>query len=248
LGGMVAAVGILTARGGKTSHAAVVARAMGRTCVVGADELEVDYASRTVRVGKHSIAEGETIAIDGSSGEVFAGSVPVEPSPVATYLEEGLDVAIERAGDDGEVSELVRAVDRILTHADSVRRLHVHANADSAEDARRARRLGAQGIGLCRTEHQFLGERRHFVEQVVLAEDDAEREAALDKLLPLQREDFTSLLREMDGLETTIRLLDPPLHEFLPDLTELSVRVALAEQRRELAGGGEPDFEEANDR
>ncbi|NLF05690.1 MAG: pyruvate, phosphate dikinase [Actinomycetales bacterium] len=247
LGGMVAAVGILTARGGKTSHAAVVARGMGRTCVVGADALDVDYGARVVRVGARTVTEGDVIAIDGASGEVFLGSVPVEPSPVALYLEEGLDVALERAGADDEGADLVRAVDRILTHADSVRRLRVHANADSADDARRARRLGAQGIGLCRTEHQFLGARRGYVEQVVLAEDDATREAALDALLPLQREDFTSLLRAMDGLETTIRLLDPPLHEFLPDLTELSVRVALAAQARKLAGGGEVPEDEARD-
>jgi len=246
LGGMVAAVGILTARGGKTSHAAVVARGMGRTCVVGADALDVDYAARVVRVGSTTVAEGDVIAIDGTSGEVFCGSVPVEPSPVALYLEEGLDAALERAGSDDEGAALVRAVDRILTHADAVRRLHVHANADSAEDARRARRLGAQGIGLCRTEHQFLGARRQYVEQVVLADDEATRKAALDALLPLQREDFTGLLRAMDGLETTIRLLDPPLHEFLPDLTELTVRVALAAQRHELEGG-EPGEDESRD-
>ncbi|AEE46475.1 pyruvate, phosphate dikinase [Cellulomonas fimi] len=230
LGGMIAAVGVLTARGGKTSHAAVVARGMGRTCVVGAEAVDIDAVARSFRVDGHVVREGDTVAIDGSTGEVFLGSVPVEPSPVSRYLDEGLDSALAQAPDD-DTRELVSAVDRLLTHADQVRRLHVHANADTADDAARARRLGAQGVGLCRTEHQFLGERRVLVERVVLAADDDARQSALDALLPLQRADFTALLEAMDGLPTTIRLLDPPLHEFLPDLTELSVRVALAHER-----------------
>jgi pyruvate,orthophosphate dikinase len=231
LGGMIAAVGVLTARGGKTSHAAVDARGMGRTCVVGADALDIDPAARAMTVGGHRVAEGDVLALDGSTGEVFLGAVPVSPSPVSTYLEQGLDAALAQAGDDEQTGDLVRSVHRLLTHADDTRRLHVHANADTADDARRARALGAEGIGLCRTEHMFLGERRVLVERVVLAEDDAEREAALDALLPLQRADFVGLLAEMDGLPTTIRLIDPPLHEFLPDLTDLAVRVALAEER-----------------
>jgi pyruvate,orthophosphate dikinase len=231
LGGMIAAVGVLTARGGKTSHAAVVARGMGRTCVVGADALDIDPAARAMTVGGHRVAEGDVLALDGSTGEVFLGAVPVSPSPVSTYLEQGLDAALAQAGDDEQTGDLVRSVHRLLTHADDTRRLHVHANADTADDARRARALGAEGIGLCRTEHMFLGERRVLVERVVLAEDDAEREAALDALLPLQREDFAGLLAEMDGLPTTIRLIDPPLHEFLPDLTDLAVRAALAAER-----------------
>lgn len=234
LGGMIAAVGVLTARGGKTSHAAVVARGMGRTCVVGADQLDVDAAGHQMTVDGQQVHEGDVIAIDGSTGEVFLGSVPVSPSPVSTYLESGLDTALAQAGEDEQVADLVRAVDRVLRHADETRRLHVHANADTAEDARRARSLGAQGIGLCRTEHMFLGERRVLVERVVLAAGDAERQAALDALLPLQRTDFGALLTEMDGLPTTIRLIDPPLHEFLPDLTDLSVRVALAEERGQV--------------
>ncbi|MGN8246178.1 pyruvate, phosphate dikinase [Cellulomonas soli] len=233
LGGMIAAVGILTARGGKTSHAAVVARGMGRTAVVGAEALDIDMVTRSFAVAGHTIHEGDVIAIDGSTGDVFLGDVPVMPSPVSTYLEEGLDVALAST-DDEETRDLVTAVDRILRHADATRRLHIHANADTAEDAARARRLGAEGIGLCRTEHMFLGERRVLVERVVLATDDAARQEALDALLPLQREDFVDLLREMDGLPTTIRLLDPPLHEFLPDFTELSVKVALAEARGEV--------------
>lgn len=233
LGGMIAAVGVLTARGGKTSHAAVVARGMGRTCVVGADALDIDPVARKLTVAGRTIHEGDVIAIDGSTGEIFLGSVPVRPSPVSRYLEDGLAVAMAEAPDE-ETRELVAAVDRILTHADEVRRLRVRANADTPEDAERARRLGAQGIGLCRTEHMFLGERRLLVERVVLATDDAERQAALDALLPVQREDFVGILREMDGLPATIRLLDPPLHEFLPDLTDLSVKVALAEARGDV--------------
>lgn len=233
LGGMIAAVGILTARGGKTSHAAVVARGMGRTAVVGAEAIDIDMVTRSFTAGGHTVHEGDVIAIDGSTGDVFLGEVPVMPSPVSTYLEDGLDAALAST-DDEETRDLVTAVDRILRHADATRRLHIHANADTAEDAARARRLGAQGIGLCRTEHMFLGERRVLVERVVLAADDETRQEALDALLPLQREDFVELLREMDGLPTTIRLLDPPLHEFLPDFTELSVKVALAEARGEV--------------
>ncbi|MFI2752473.1 pyruvate, phosphate dikinase [Cellulomonas sp. P22] len=236
LGGMIAAVGVLTARGGKTSHAAVVARGMGRTAVVGAEAVVIDLTSRSFTVAGRTVREGDLIAIDGSTGEVFWGDVDVVPSPVTRYLEDGLDAALA-ATDDEEVRDLVRSVDRILRHADATRRLRVLANADTPEDAARARRLGAQGIGLCRTEHMFLGERREHIEHVVLAEDDAAHLAALDALLPLQREDFVGLLREMDGLPTTIRLLDPPLHEFLPDLTELSVKVALAEERGEVDEG-----------
>ena len=233
LGGMIAAVGVLTARGGKTSHAAVVARGMGRTCVVGAEALDIDLAGRLLHVGARTVHEGDVIAIDGGTGEIFVGSVSVRPSPVSRYLEDGIDAALADAPDE-ETAELVVAVDRILMHADAVRRLGVRANADTPDDAARARRLGAQGIGLCRTEHMFLGERRVLVEHVVLATDDDERQEALDALLPVQREDFVGILRAMDGLPTTIRLLDPPLHEFLPDLTDLSVRVALAESRGEV--------------
>jgi pyruvate,orthophosphate dikinase len=232
LGGMIASAGILTARGGKTSHAAVVARGMGTTCVVGAEALEVDPAARQFKVGGATVKEGEVIAIDGTTGEVFLGDVPVVPSPVFEYLDEGLDKALATVGPDASAAELVMAVHRILTHADAVRRLKVRANADNGEDADRARRLGAQGIGLCRTEHQFLGERRVLIERLILAQDPAAREAALAALLPLQRQDFVELFTAMDGLHTTVRLIDPPLHEFLPDLTALSVSIA----RREALG------------
>ncbi|GGO07731.1 pyruvate, phosphate dikinase [Microbispora rosea subsp. aerata] len=218
LAGMIAARGVLTSRGGKTSHAAVVARGMGKTCVCGAEELEVDpHARRFTAPGGIVVNEGDVISIDGSTGAVYLGEVPVTASPVAEYFEGG---PVE--------DELVRAVDRIMTHADSVRRLAVRANADTPEDAARARRYGAQGIGLCRTEHMFLGERRRLVEDLILAATPRERQAALDALEPLQTDDFTGIFTAMRGLPVTIRLIDPPLHEFLPDFTELAVKVAVA--------------------
>ncbi|WP_432047969.1 pyruvate, phosphate dikinase [Streptomyces asiaticus] len=233
LDGMIAAEGILTSRGGKTSHAAVVARGMGKTCVCGAEELEVDTKRRRMTVpgrdGKDGIVieEGDVVSIDGSSGKVYLGEVPVVPSPVVEYFEGRM-----HAGAD-DADELVGAVHRIMAYADRVRRLRVRANADNAEDAARARRFGAQGIGLCRTEHMFLGERREKVERLILAHTEEERDTALGELLPLQKNDFVELFEAMDGLPVTVRLLDPPLHEFLPDITELSVRVALAESRKD---------------
>ncbi|WP_427922618.1 pyruvate, phosphate dikinase [Streptomyces sp. cg40] len=228
LDGMIAAEGILTSRGGKTSHAAVVARGMGKTCVCGAEELEVDTKRRRMVVpGGHVVEEGDVISIDGSSGKAYLGEVPVVPSPVVEYFEGRM-----HAGAD-DADELVEAVHRIIGYADRVRRLRVRANADNAEDALRARRFGAQGIGLCRTEHMFLGDRRELVERLILADTDTEREESLKALLPLQKADFVELFKAMDGLPVTVRLLDPPLHEFLPDITELSVRVALAESRQE---------------
>lgn len=228
LNGMIAAEGILTSRGGKTSHAAVVARGMGKTCVCGAEELEVDTKRRRLTApGGVVIEEGDVISIDGSTGKVYVGEVPVVPSPVVEYFEGRMHAGAE------EADELVQAVHRIMAYADRVRRLRVRANADNAEDASRARRFGAQGIGLCRTEHMFLGERREMVERLILADTDTERNDALGALLPLQKADFIELFEAMDGLPVTVRLLDPPLHEFLPDITELSVRVALAEARKD---------------
>ncbi|WP_084678160.1 pyruvate, phosphate dikinase [Actinopolymorpha alba] len=229
LEGMIAARGILTSRGGKTSHAAVVARGMGKTCVCGAEELDVDTVGRRFTgPGGVEVHEGDVISIDGTSGEVFLGEVPVVDSPVVRYFEGDLD---PRAAD---ADELVRAVDRIMRLADARRRLDVRANADSPADATRARSMGAHGIGLCRTEHMFLGERRTHVERLILAEGDEEREKALAALLPPQRDDFIGIFAAMDGMPVTVRLLDPPLHEFLPDLTELSVRVAVARERGEV--------------
>ena len=229
LPGMVASAGVLTARGGKTSHAAVVARGMGMCAVVGAEAIQVDMTARTIRVGDTELKEGDVIAIDGATGEVFIGEVPVVDSPVLTYIAEGIDAAEKAVHGDSETTDLIRSVDRLLRYADGVRRLRVRANADTAEDAERARARGAQGIGLCRTEHQFLGDRRQNIEDLILANTPQDRKAALDALIPLQRADFVDLLTAMDGLPTTIRLIDPPLHEFLPDLTELSVKVALAD-------------------
>ncbi|HWJ68905.1 MAG TPA: pyruvate, phosphate dikinase [Sphingobium sp.] len=191
--GMHAARGILTARGGMTSHAAVVARGMGRPCVSGAGTLAIDAATRTMRVGGRTLNEGDIITIDGASGEVMVGEVPtVQP---------------ELAGDFGT----------LMVWADKVRRLKVRANAETPQDCKTAREFGAEGVGLCRTEHMFFdAERITAVRQMILADSEAERRAALAKLLPAQRADFTALFMEMAGLPVTIRLLDPPLHEFLP--------------------------------
>jgi pyruvate,orthophosphate dikinase len=224
LPGMIAAIGVLTSRGGKTSHAAVVARGMGKTCVTGAEQLDVNVVARRITLpGGDVVAEGDLLSIDGTTGEVFAGEVPVQPSEVEEYFEG------ELAPEDAD--ELVRAVDRAMRHADEVRRLGVHANADNGPDAARARRFGATGIGLCRTEHMFLGERRAHVEALILAESAEERQAALDRLAQDQRPDFEQILEAMDGYPVTIRLIDPPLHEFLPDLTDLAVEVAVAEAK-----------------
>ncbi|MDP8994064.1 MAG: pyruvate, phosphate dikinase, partial [Pseudomonadota bacterium] len=191
--GMHAAQGILTARGGMTSHAAVVARGMGRPCVSGAGALQIDYKAKKMRVGSVEVREGDTITLDGTSGEVMLGAVPtVQP---------------ELVGDFGTLMEW----------ADRSRRLRVRTNAETPADCRTARRFGAEGIGLCRTEHMFFDSARiAAVRQMILAEDEAGRRAALDKLLPAQRADFEEIFRIMAGLPVTIRLLDPPLHEFLP--------------------------------
>jgi pyruvate,orthophosphate dikinase len=191
--GMHAAQGILTARGGMTSHAAVVARGMGRPCVSGAGTVSIDYAARRMRVGSVEVKEGETITLDGSTGEVMLGSVPtVQP---------------ELVGDFGT----------LMVWADARRRLRVRANAETPLDCRAAREFGAEGIGLCRTEHMFFdAERIANVRRMILAEDEAGRRAALADLLPAQRADFEEIFRIMAPLPVTIRLLDPPLHEFLP--------------------------------
>ncbi|WP_341717155.1 pyruvate, phosphate dikinase [Micromonospora sp. FIMYZ51] len=226
LNGMIAARGILTSRGGKTSHAAVVARGMGKTCVSGADELDIAVPQRRFTVGGQTVNEGDVVSIDGTTGKVYLGEVPVMPSEVVRYFERELD---PETIDD----PLVRAVHRIMTHADATRRLAVRTNADTGADAARARRFGAEGIGLCRTEHMFLGDRRELVERLILARDATERDKALAALLPLQRADFAEIFREMDGQPVTVRLIDPPLHEFLPPLEQLAVDVAVAQERGE---------------
>ncbi len=201
--GLVAAVAVVTARGGMTSHAAVVARGMGTPCVVGADALRVDPSQGRAEAHGVTVVAGDWITIDGATGRVLLGEVPtVEPT----------------LGDDFHT---------LMSWADERRRLGVRANADTAEDARTAREFGAQGIGLCRTEHMFFGdERLAAMREMILAASAGEREVALRKLLPLQRADFDGIFRAMDGLPVTVRLLDPPLHEFLPDLLELSEEAA----------------------
>ncbi|WP_395613777.1 pyruvate, phosphate dikinase [Allosphingosinicella sp.] len=203
--GMHAAEGILTARGGMTSHAAVVARGMGRPCVSGAGSLAIDYKARSLRVAGHDVPEGTIITIDGTTGEVMLGEVPtVQP---------------ELVGDFGT----------LMAWADAKRRLRVRANAETPLDCRTAREFGAEGIGLCRTEHMFFdAERIMNVRSMILAEDEAGRRAALADLLPAQRADFAEIFRIMAGLPVTIRLLDPPLHEFLPQTDEEIAEVAEA--------------------
>lgn len=235
LPGMVVAEGVLTARGGKTSHAAVVARGMGKTCVCGAEALEINAEARTVTIDGRVFTSDDTIAIDGQTGEIFSGDVPVTDSPVTTYLAEGLEAGLAAAGTDEGTQELVKAVDFILTHADKVRRLRVRANADTPVDSRRSIEFGAEGIGLCRTEHMFLGSRRPLVERAILsAPGSDERKAAFAELEKLQKQDFLEMLEVMDGKSMTVRLIDPPLHEFMPALSELEIKVAVAKATGEV--------------
>jgi len=195
--GLIQAAGVLTAHGGMTSHAAVVARGMGKPCVAGCDGLDIDTGAKTLRIGGHQLSEGDVITIDGGTGRVIVGEVPLVPPAINEDFE------------------------TILEWADGMRRLRVRANADNAEDTAKAREFGAQGIGLCRTEHMFFGEERlPVVQEMILARDEAGRRDALDRLLPFQQSDFEAIFEAMAGLPVTIRLLDPPLHEFLPPLEE----------------------------
>ncbi len=226
LHGMIAASAIVTARGGLASHAAVVARGLGRTCVVSVTGMEVDETAGVVRLpGGRTLAAGSTVSVDGTTGRLFVGDLPVTASVVAAALERGLTSAGEP---DGEEPEVVDAVRRLLAHADARRTLGVRANADTRVDALRARRLGAEGIGLCRTEHMLLGERRELVERVIVGD---RRREALEEIQTLAQTDFTGILEAMDGLPVVVRLLDPPLHEFLPDPTATALE--LAELRRD---------------
>jgi pyruvate,orthophosphate dikinase len=219
IAGMHAAAGILTTRGGATSHAAVVARGMGKTCIVGAGEITVDLAHGEVRTGNLKAAEGDWISIDGTAGQVLLGKLPTQPSEVLQVILEGT-IPLEK-------SPVAQAFTRILTWADERRRLGVRANADTPTDARVARLFGAEGIGLCRTEHMFFeGKRIVAVREMILAETLEERRAALAKILPMQREDFIGIFREMGERPVTIRLLDPPLHEFLPKDEEMLQKTA----------------------
>ncbi len=201
--GMVAAVAVVTAEGGMTSHAAVVARGMGTPCVAGASSLRIDPAQGRVQADGHTLVAGDWVTVDGATGRVLLGQVPTKDPEL---------------GDDFHT---------LMRWADDVRTLGVRANADTGDDAAKARQFGAEGIGLCRTEHMFFGdERLAAMRQMILADGAGEREAALRTLLPFQRSDFDALFRAMDGLPVTVRLLDPPLHEFLPDLLELTGRIA----------------------
>jgi len=201
--GMVAAQAIVTARGGMTSHAAVVARGMGKTCVSGANALNIDYSQQQFTVDGTVVTKGDWITVDGSTGRVFLGQVPtIQPTLDNDFY-------------------------KLMTWADEFRRLRVRANADTPLDAKTARQFGAEGIGLCRTEHMFFGDQRlAAMREMILAEGVGAREKALEKLLPLQRGDFIGIFREMAGLPVTIRLLDPPLHEFLPNYEELNSELA----------------------
>lgn len=238
LAGMVVSEGVLTARGGKTSHAAVVARGMGKTCVCGAEALEIDPIEGVLEVAGRTFHEGDIIAIDGASGEIFAGEVPVSDSPVTTYLAEGLEVGLKACKGDEDLEDLVRCVDHLMGLADRNARMGVRANADTPTDAKRAVAFGAKGIGLCRTEHMFLGDRRPLVEKAILSEPGSpEREAAFAELGKLQRKDFMEMLEVVDGMPMTVRLIDPPLHEFLPNLTTLEVKCAV---QKELKGEVDP--------
>ncbi|MFL5959451.1 MAG: pyruvate, phosphate dikinase [Gaiellaceae bacterium] len=195
--GLIQAKGVLTAHGGMTSHAAVVARGMGKPCVAGCEGLDIDAGTKTIRIGGDELHEGDVITIDGGTGRVIVGEVPLVPPAINEDFE------------------------TVLEWADELRRLRVRANADNAEDAAKAREFGAQGIGLCRTEHMFFGdERLPVVQEMILARDEDGRRDALDRLLPFQQSDFEAIFEAMAGLPVTIRLLDPPLHEFLPPLEE----------------------------
>jgi len=223
--GMIASQGILTSAGGTNSHAAVVARGEGIPAVCGADQIKIDLGSRSFNANGTAVKERDVITIDGFDGSVYLGEQPLEES----VLEKA------RAGDaEARQEKIWKAFERLMAIADDRRRLRVRANADTPDQSANARARGAEGIGLCRTEHMFLGEERvDAVRQMIFAESEAEEEAAYQRLMPLQKGDFVGIFEAMDGLPVTVRLLDPPLHEFLPDLTTLSVEVALGEERGE---------------
>jgi pyruvate,orthophosphate dikinase len=237
--GMIAAQGILTSAGGTNSHAAVVARGEGIPAVCGADAIKLDLASRTFSADGTTVSEGDVITIDGFTGNVYMGELPLEES----VLEKA------RSGDAAAQDEAIwKAFGRLMAQADERRRLRVRANADTPDQSANARERGAEGIGLCRTEHMFLGEERvEAVRQMIFAETPEEEQAAYDVLLPLQRNDFVGIFTAMSGLPVTVRLLDPPLHEFLPDQVSLAVQVALGKERGEDVGEHERLLRKVNE-
>jgi pyruvate,orthophosphate dikinase len=209
LRGMIAANGILTARGGVSSHAALVARQMGKICVCGASDVQINYAKRTMKIGKLNFKEGDYLSIDGTSGEIFAGEVKTAPSEVIQGLLENKAAA--------KKSRTYKNFKQIMDWSAKATRMQVRTNADTPGQVKNAVAFGASGIGLCRTEHMFFeGNRIDAVREMILAENEADRRKALKKLLPYQRRDFEGIFKALDGLPATIRLLDPPLHEFLP--------------------------------
>jgi pyruvate, orthophosphate dikinase len=219
LRGMIAAEGILTARGGVSSHAALVARQMGKVCVCGASEIKVDYGMKTLTAGGQTLREGDLLSIDGTTGEVFAGGVKTAPSEVVQVL-------VQRTLDPSK-SAIYRDFASLMGWADKARRLDVRTNADTPGQVGNAVAFGAEGIGLCRTEHMFFeGDRIDAMREMILATTSLARRAALEKLLPYQRQDFEGIFRALDGLPATIRLLDPPLHEFLPHTKEQQLDLA----------------------
>ncbi|MEO7996786.1 MAG: pyruvate, phosphate dikinase [Gemmatimonadaceae bacterium] len=227
--GLVAARAVLTARGGMTSHAAVVARGMGKCAIVGCAEIHIDEHQRRFTVGEHEVKEGEWITLDGATGRIFLGELPTVPSEVMRVTAGALKIS---------EAPVYQAFAQLMGWADEERRLIVRANADTPRDAKVARNFGAEGIGLCRTEHMFFeGDRINSMREMIVARDEAGRRAALEKLLPMQREDFEGIFEAMDGLPVTIRLLDPPLHEFLPHGGEEAKLLArtLKLERQELA-------------
>jgi len=226
--GMNAAKGILTARGGMTSHAALVARQMGKVCVAGCGALEIDYTAQKMKVGNNTIKKGDYISIDGTLGEVILGKIPTTPS-------ETLQVLIDKTlkPEDSQTHQIYA---EIMSWADEIRALRIRTNADKPDQVSTAISLGAEGIGLCRTEHMFFeGDRIDSVREMILSDDRAGREKALGKLLPMQREDFASIFRLMNGMPVTIRTLDPPLHEFLPgnpkDVNILAKKMGISKKK-----------------
>lgn len=228
--GMAVSEGILTSKGGMTSHAAVVARGMGKCCVAGCGEINVDYDSEQFTVGELAVKKGDYISLDGTSGDVMLGEVTTVESEITRVIQGELKP---------QETETYLYYEKLMSWADEIRRLGVRTNADNPQDAALARNFGAEGIGLTRTEHMFFGERLPEVRKLIVAEDEEERRKAMEKLLPMQRDDFKGIFKAMDGLPVIVRLLDPPLHEFLPKSDEIEEEIASAKEKGEKSRMGE---------